>query len=136
MENKIFKSRQQFLKNYLKKKLMFIYDEQDNCNSSKIFLGDILNQQMNNKEFIKNLKNFSYYYMCKYVYEKRRNLFILEFIIPFEYIEDKKPIPNFVESSLLHEKIRLAKTKDVDKLFPYRWYAFNVSNCIIPLPDL
>ena len=113
MENKIFKLRKKFLENHFKKKIVFniANEENDGFNSSTIYISNILNHQWYDKEFIKKLKDFTYYYMSKSINEER----ILESInidmfIPYEDIDDETLInPTFNESSLLQEKIRVLK---------------------------
>ena len=113
MENKIFILRKKFLENYFKKKIVFnIADEEnDGFTSSMTYISNILNYQWYNKEFIKKLKDFTYYYMSKSINEEK----ILEYInidmfIPYEDINDETLInPTFNESLLLHEKIRVLK---------------------------
>ena len=117
MKNKIFKSRKKFLENYFKKRIVFniANEENDGFNSSTVYISNILNYQLYNKEFIKNLKYFSYYLMSKSLNEENiLDCISISTFIPYEDIEDEALInPTFEESSLLHEKIRVLK---LDKL--------------------
>ena len=117
MESKIFKSRKKFLKNYFKKRILFniANEENDGFNSSTVYISNILNYQRYNKDFIKNLKYFSYYYMSKSINEENiLDRINVSMFIPYDDIEDENFVnPTFNESLLLHEKIRVLK---LDKL--------------------
>ena len=73
MKNEIFTMRKKFLENHFKKKIIFnITDEEsDGFNSSTIYISNILNYNLYNKECIKKLKEFSYYYTSKCINEKK-----------------------------------------------------------------
>ena len=113
MENKIFKLRKNFLENQFKKKIVFniANEEDDGFNSSTIYISNILNYQWYDKEFIKKLKDFTYYYMSKSINEERiLECINIDMFIPYEDINDETLInPTFNESLLLHEKIRVLK---------------------------
>ena len=117
MENKIFKSRKKILENFFKKKIVFnvANEENDGFNSSTVYISNILNYQLYNKEFIKKLKDFSYYLMSKSINEENiLDCISISTFIP--YVDNNDEIlsnPTFEESSLLHEKIRVLK---LDKL--------------------
>ena len=119
MENKIFKLRKKFLENQFKKKIVFniANKENDGFNSSTIYISNILNYQWYDKEFIKKLKDFSYYYMSKCLNEdKNLESINIDMFIPYEDIDDETLInPTFNESSLLHEKIRVLKMEKLEK---------------------
>ena len=117
MENQTFKSRKKFLENYFKKRIIFniANEENDGFNSSTVYISNILKYQWYNKDFVKNLKYFLYYYMSKSINEE----VILECIsvsmfIPYEDNEDENLFnPTFEESLLLHEKIRVLKLDEL-----------------------
>ena len=117
MENKIFKSRKKFLENFFKKKIVFnvANEENDGFNSSTVYISNILKYQWYDKDFIKNLKYFSYYLMSKSLNEENiLDCISISMFIPYEDINDETLInPTFNESLLLHEKIRVLK---LDKL--------------------
>ena len=117
MENKIFKSRTKFLENYFKKRIVFNLadEENDGFNMSTIYISNMLNYQWYDKDFIKNLKYFSYYFISKSINEEAiLDCITIDMFIPYEDINDETLInPTFNESLLLHEKIRVLK---LDKL--------------------
>ena len=113
MENKIFKSRKKFLESHFKKKIVLnVADEEnDGFNSSTTYISNMLNYQWYDKEFIKKLKDFTYYYMSKCINEEQiLECINIDMFIPYEDINDETLInPTFNESLLLHEKIRVLK---------------------------
>ena len=117
MENKIFKLRKKFLENHFKKKIVFniANEENDGFNSSTVYISNVLKYQWYDKEFIKKLKDFTYYFMSKSINEEQKlNCISINMFIPYEDINDETLVnPTFNESLLLHEKIRVLK---LDKL--------------------
>ena len=67
MENETFTMRKKFLEKHLKKKILFniANEENDGVNSSITYTSNILNCEWYNKQFIKKLKEFTYYHMSK-----------------------------------------------------------------------
>ena len=113
MENKTFTMRKKFLENHFKKKILFnIADEEnDGFNSSITYTSNILNCEWYNKQFIKKLKEFTYYHLSKCLNEnKNLEIINIDMFIPYEDINDETLInPTFNESLLLHERIRVLK---------------------------
>ena len=117
MENKIFKSRKKVLENFFKKRIVFnvANEENDGFNSSTVYISNILKYQWYDKEFIKKLKDFSYYFMSKSINEENiLDCISISMFIPYVDNNDETLVnPTFNESLLLHEKIRVLK---LDKL--------------------
>ena len=114
MESKIFKSRKKFLKNYFKKRIVFniVNEENDGFNLSTVYISNILNYQRYNKDFIKNLKYFTYYYISKSINEEvNLDCIIISMFVPIDVEEEEETFEDitFYESLLLHEKIRVLK---------------------------
>ena len=113
MENKTFIMRKNFLENHFKKKILFhIADEEnDGFNSSVTYISNILKCEWYNKNFIKKLKEFSYYHMSKCLNEnKNLDIINIDMFIPYEDINDETLTnPTFNETMLLHERIRVLK---------------------------
>ena len=116
MENETFTMRKKFLEKYLKKKILFdiANEENDGVNSSITYMSNILNCEWYDKQFIKKLKEFTYYHMSKCSNEnKNLDVISIEMFTP-ENINDEILInPTFNESMLLHERIRILKLENL-----------------------
>ena len=94
MRNHLYKSRHQFLENYLKKKIVInIYEETDEgCGNFFILIEKILNYQTTIEEFIKGFEDLSYYLISKFIFERKKtfiNLIRYKFLP--DYVENKNP---------------------------------------------
>ena len=117
MENETFTMRKKFLENYFKKKILFniANEENDGFNSSITYMSNILKCEWYNKQFIKKLKEFTYYHMSKCLNEnKNLDIINIEMFIPYGDINDITLInPTFNETMLLHERIRILKFENL-----------------------
>ena len=116
METETFLMRKNFLEKYFKKKILFAVadEENDGFNSSITYISNILKCKWYNKEFIKTLKEFSYYHMSKSINEnKNLGIINIEMFIPEDIDDQTLTNPTFNESMLLHEKIRVLKMENL-----------------------
>ena len=109
MENETFTMRKKNLEKYLKKKILFniANEENDGFNSSRIYMSNILNWEWYDKQFIKKLKEFTYYHLSKCLNEnKNLDVINIEMFTP----ENNDGIlinPTFNETILLYDRIRI-----------------------------
>ena len=133
MESKIFKSRKKFLENYFKERIVFnmINKENDGFNSSTVYISNTLNYQRYNKDFIKNLKYFTSYYISKNINEEvNLDCIKISMFIPEDIEDESFNNITFYENLLLYEKIRVLKMFNVRKRLFFdlfeKAYQFNI----------
>ena len=112
MENNTFLTRKNFLEKYFKKRILFTVadEENDGVNSSIIYISNLLKCKWYGKEFIKKLKEFTYYHMSKSLNEnKKLGIINIKVFMPEEDI----PNQTFNETMILHEQIQVLKMEDL-----------------------
>ena len=113
MEKETFAMRKNFLREYFKKRIVFYIrdEESDGFNSSITYTSNILNYEWYNKNFIKKLKEFTYYHLSKCLNEnKNLDVINIDMFVPYEDINDETLInPTFNESMLFHERVKVLK---------------------------
>ena len=92
-----------------------VNEENDGHNSAITYTSNILKCEWYNKQFIKKLKEFTYYHLSKCLNEnKNLEIINIDMFIPYEDINDETLInPTFNETMLLHEKIRVLKLENL-----------------------